>query len=354
MNEERLMATVQGAAGHLVGAAVATGVMLGDRLGAYRALSRSGPQTAAELAEMLGVNGRLLREWLDGQAAAGIVGYDPDDDTYDLSVEAAIVYADDTSPMFLARGYQGVTSIAVDIDKIEAAFRGDGGLPWEAHHHSLFHGIEWFFRTGYRAHLATEWIPSLDGVEPVLTAGCDVLDVGCGHGASLAVLAEAYPDSRFHGVDFHEPSIEIARERVAAAGVGDRVALAVGDATSYGGEYDLICFFDCLHDLGDPVGAAAHARAHLTEGGSVLLVEPFAMPDRVQNIAENPMAAASYHLSSMVCTPNSLSQDVGLALGSQAGAGRMAEVFADAGFGRFEQRMETPFNLIFQAKAATT
>ena len=350
MDETRLMQAVEATGGFMAGAAVVAGAVLGDRLGLYRALAGRPPSSADDLAAEVGANGRLVREWLDGQAAAGIVDYDAAEDTYGLSVEQALVYADDTSPVFLARAMQTLVSLGADIERIEAAFRGDGALGWSEHHHSLFHGVEWFFRTGYRAHLATEWIPALDGIEAALVEGADVLDVGCGHGASLAVLADAFPASRFVGVDSHRPSIDVARERLDAAGLGERVTLELADAAGYEGDYDLICFFDCLHDLGDPVGAARHARQHLRPGGSVLLVEPFAVGERGSNIATNPIAALMYHASAMICVPNSLSQDVGLGLGGQAGQARLADVMASAGFGSLELRVETPFNLVLQAK----
>lgn len=349
MNEEKLMTCIQTAAGHMTGAAVTAGIVLGDRLGLYRALAGHGPRSATAVAADAGANERLVREWLDGQAAAGVVTHDGQADTYELSPEAAMVYADETSPVFLARGLQTLLSLGIDMDRIEAAYRGDGALAWDDHHHSMFHGVEWFFRTGYRAHLATEWIPALDGVADALTAGASVLDVGCGHGASLAVLAEAFPASRFVGIDAHGPSIEVAAERIRSAGVGDRVRLEVADAAGYDGSYDLICFFDCLHDLGDPVGAAEHARTHLSADGSVLVVDPFALGDRSSNIATNPIAAMMYHASAMICTPHSLSQGPGAALGGQAGPHQLADVFDKAGFSTFDVRVETPFNLIVQA-----
>jgi 2-polyprenyl-3-methyl-5-hydroxy-6-metoxy-1,4-benzoquinol methylase len=291
-----------------------------------------------------------VREWLDGQAASGLVGYDAVADTYSLSAEAAMALADDTSPVFTARAMNAFASMFKDIDKIKAAFLGDGALSWADHDPCLFKGTEWFFRTGYRAYLPGDWIPALDGVDAKLAAGASVADVGCGHGASVVVMAEAYPNSRFTGFDSHEPSIGAARQRASEAGVDGRARFEVATAKGYPGTYDLICFFDCLHDMGDPVGIARHAREHLDPDGTVLLVEPFALDTRADNIASNPMAALLYTASSVVCTPNSLSQEVGLGLGGQAGEAQLRKVFTQAGFGRFRRAAETPLNLILEAR----
>jgi 2-polyprenyl-3-methyl-5-hydroxy-6-metoxy-1,4-benzoquinol methylase len=239
----------------------------------------------------------------------------------------------------------------LDVQKVAAAFRGTGALGWGEHHPCLFCGTEWFFRTGYRAYLTTQWIPALDGVEAKLRAGARVADVGCGHGASVVVMAAAYPNSTFCGFDFHAPSVETARRRAAEAGVGERARFELATATAYSGRFDLICFFDCLHDMGDPVGAARHAREHLAPDGTVLLVEPFAQDGRPRNIAENPMAALMYVASTSICTPNALSQEGGLALGAQAGEARLRTVFEDAGFTHFRRATQTPMNLIFEARA---
>jgi len=258
--------------------------------------------------------------------------------------------ADDTSPFFTARGMNAFGSMFKDMEGIKGAYLGDGAMPWGDHHPCLFKGTEWFFRTGYRAYLASEWIPALDGVEAKLNSGARVADVGCGHGASVVVMASAYPDSHFAGFDYHQPSIEIARQRALEAGVDKRCAFEVATAKSYPGTYDLICFFDCLHDMGDPVGIARHAREHLVADGTVLLVEPFAIDGRAQNLAGNPMATLLYNASAAICTPNSLSQEVGLGLGAQAGEARLREVFEEAGFTRFRRAAETPLNLILEAR----
>ncbi len=336
--------------GHMTGGAICYSIWLGDELGLYRELTNSGPRTADSVAEKTGCHARLVREWLDGQAAASLVSYDAESDTYELDQEAAMALSDERSPVFIARAMNTLASMFMDMKKTATAFRGDGALSWGDHHPCLFSGTEWFFRTGYRVYLTTSWIPALEGVEPKLKAGARVADVGCGHGASVVAMAAAYPNSTFSGFDFHAPSIETCRERASEAGVSGRTRFEVASSTSYSGAFDLICFFDCLHDMGDPVGAARHAREQLLPGGTVLLVEPFALDQRAQNIAENPMAALFYVASSCVCTPNSLSQDVGLALGAQAGEARLREVFKEAGFYHFRRAAQTPTNLIIEAR----
>lgn len=336
--------------GHMTGGLLCFAVWLGDELGLYQVLAGAGPLSAGEVAGKAGCHPRLVREWLDGQAAGGLIGYDAGTDRYELSPEAAMALADDSSPAFVARAMNAIGAFYLGIDKVSKAYRTDGALPWGDHHPCLFSGTEWFFRTGYRAFLPGEWIPALDGVEDKLRSGGTVADVGCGHGASSVVMAEAFPQARVTGFDFHAPSIKTARQRAEEAGVADRTSFEVADAKSYGGIYDLICFFDCLHDMGDPVGIARHALDHLAPDGTVLLVEPFALDGRATNLAGNPMAALLYTASSAVCTPNSLSQEVGLALGAQAGEARLREVFQDAGFTRFRKAAETPLNLILEAR----
>jgi SAM-dependent methyltransferase len=336
--------------GYMTGGAACFAIWLGDELGLYRALADGGPSSAQAVAARAACHPRLVLEWLDGQAAGGLVEYDAAADTYSLSPEAAMALADDTSPVFTARGMNTFASMFKDGDKVKAAFLGDGALGWADHDPHLFEGTEWFFRTGYRTYLPNDWIPALDGVEAKLAAGASVADVGCGHGASVIVMAEAYPNSQLAGFDYHEPSIATAWQRAREAGVDGRVRFEVATAKDYPGTYDLICFFDCLHDMGDPVGAARHARERLAPDGTVLLVEPFALDARTDNLASNPMAALLYAASSAICTPNSLSQEVGLGLGAQAGEARLREVFTQAGFGRFRRAAETPLNLILEAR----
>jgi SAM-dependent methyltransferase len=348
VDEQRLEEFMQRMIGYMTGSAVCYGIWLGDELGLYRILAADGPVTAGHLAVRTDCHPRLVAEWLDGQAASGLVAHDEGDGTYWLSPEAVLALADDSSPVFTARAMNTVGAFYADFPKLTRAFRGNGGLSWAERDPRLFDGTEWLFRTGYRAYLR-EWIAALDGVEPKLAAGANVADVGCGHGASVVVMASAFPNSRFWGFDFHPASVDTARERAASAGVTDQTTFEVRDAASYPGTFDLICFFDCLHDMGDPVGAARHAREHLAPGGSVLLVEPFALDDHAANLADNPMAALMYHGSMAVCTPNSLSQATGAALGAQAGEGRLRRVFEEAGFTNFRRAAETPVNLVLQA-----
>ncbi len=336
--------------GYMTGGAACFAIWLGDELGLYGALAGDGARSADDVATQTGCHPRLVREWLDGQAAAGLVEYDPEADRYALSAEAVLALADENSPVFTARAMNAFASMFMDIEKVKGAFQGEGALAWGDHHPCLFKGTEWFFRTGYRAHLPSEWIPALDGVEDKLKAGARVADVGCGHGASVVAMAEAYPNSEFWGFDYHHPSIETARERAQAAGMADRATFEAAGAKAYEGTYDLICFFDCLHDMGDPVGVAAYALQHLEPDGTVLLVEPFALDGRRENLEGNPMAALLYTASTVICTPNSLSQEVGLGLGAQAGEGRLRAVFEEAGFSRFRRAAETPLNLILEAR----
>jgi SAM-dependent methyltransferase len=350
VDEARLEEFMGRMVANMTGATACLGIWLGDELGLYKTLAENGQQSAEEVADGAGCNPRLVREWLDGQAAAGLVDYDPEADRYRLGAEAAMALADDGSPVFTARAMNALGSMFMDIDKLKGAFTGDGALAWGDHHPCLFKGTEWFFRTGYRAHLPGDWIPALEGVEDKLGAGARVADVGCGHGASVVVMAEAYPNSRVWGFDYHAPSIDIARERAHEAGVDDRATFEVAGAKEYEGTYDLICFFDCLHDMGDPVGTAAYALERLDADGTVLLVEPFALDGRTENLQNNPMAALLYTASTVVCTPNSLSQEVGLGLGAQAGAARLREVFEEAGFTHFRRAAETPLNLILEAR----
>jgi 2-polyprenyl-3-methyl-5-hydroxy-6-metoxy-1,4-benzoquinol methylase len=312
----------------------------------------AGPLTADDVATKANCHPRLMREWLDSQAAAQLLSYDEDADTYELGAEAAMALADENSPMFVSRAMSGFASIFADVDKIADAFRSpSGGLSWGDHNHLLFQATEWFFRPGYRTFLTTEWIPALDGVADKLDAGIKVADVGCGFGASAIAMAERWPASHFYGFDFHAPSIETARQRAVDHGVAGNTTWSVADAKSYTGTYDLICFFDCLHDMGDPVGIANYAKEHLAPDGTILLVEPFALADRVQNMRENPMAPMMLLFSSTICTPNSLSQEVKLGLGAQAGEPKLRKVFEDAGFTHFRRAAETPMNLIIEARA---
>jgi SAM-dependent methyltransferase len=335
--------------GDLGAAMSAALVVLGDRLGLYKQLAAGGPSTPAALAQRSGTTERYVREWLAAQAAAGYVGYDSASGTYALSPEQAMVFADEGGPAFMAGAYEIIGAMIRDEPAIAEAFRSGKGVGWHEHDACLFRGTERFFRPGYAANLVANWIPTLDGVKAKLEKGARVADVGCGHGASTIVLAQAFPNSRFFGFDYHGPSIERARQAAVEAGVGDRTEFAVAAAKQFPGTgYDLVAFFDCLHDMGDPVGAARHVREALHEDGTWLIVEPFAHDRTEDNL--NPVGRLYYAASTMICTPASLSQEVGLGLGAQAGEARLRDVVTSGGFTRFRRATETPFNLVLEAR----
>jgi SAM-dependent methyltransferase len=347
MDESKLMAFMGQLVTDMGGAAMMASVAVGEELGLYRAMADGNPVTADALAAETGCHPRLVLEWLNAQVASGYVEWDGD--RYRLPEEQALALAVEDSPVYVAGGAVVLATLFLDKDKQVAAMRGDGAISWGDHHPCLFSGTERFFRPGYRAHLVSTWLPALEGVTAKLEAGASVADVGCGHGASTIILADAYPNSRFTGLDFHAASIDVAQGRAKEAGVAERVTFRQSDATSYEESgFDLVCFFDCLHDMGDPVGAARHARGALVEDGTVLLVEPFAGDGLEDNC--NPVGRMYYAASTFICTPNSLSQDVGRALGAQAGEARLREVFTEAGFTRFRRATETPFNLILEAR----
>jgi len=324
-------------------------MVIGEKLGLYKAMAHAGPLTSAEIAERSGAAERYVREWLGNQAAGGYVTYDPETDRYTLPDEQALALADEDSPFYILGIYDSIASLYADEDRILEAFRSGGGMGWHEHDHRLFRGTERFFRPGYRASLVAEWIPALDGVQEKLERGATVADVGCGHGASTIIMAEAFPKSQFFGFDYHEQSIERAREAAEEAGVADRITFAVAAAKDYPGSgYDLVCVFDCLHDMGDPVGASAHVLETLADDGTWMIVEPFAN-DRVEDNL-NPVGRVFYGASTVICTPASLSQEVGLALGAQAGEARLTEVLEEGGFTRVRRATETPFNLVLEAR----
>lgn len=333
-----------------VGASV-TGalIVLGDQLGLYKAMADGKPVTSRQLAEKTGLKERYLREWLAGQASAGYVEYDEASDSFSLSPEQAMAFAEEDSPAFFAGAFEIVQSMWVDEPKVEEAFRSGSGLGWHEHSKCLFRGTERFFRPGYDAHLTAEWIPALDGVQAKLERGAVVADVGCGHGSSTILMAKAYPQSRFYGFDYHGPSIERAREEAQKAGVGDRIVFERATAKDFPEQkYDLVTMFDCLHDMGDPVGAGKHVRESLARDGSWMIVEPFAHDHLKDNL--NPVGRIFYGASTMICTPASLSQEVGLGLGAQAGEMRLRKVAMDAGFSQFRRATETPFNMVFEVR----
>jgi SAM-dependent methyltransferase len=324
-------------------------IVIGDKLGLYRAMADGQPVTPAELAERTSTAERYVREWLNANAAGNYVTYHPESGKYSLSAEQAFALALEDTPIHLPGFYYMLSSLMKDEEKLTEIFRTGKGFGWHEHEKGLFEGCERFFRPGYLANLTTTWIPALDGVEAKLQAGAKVADVGCGHGASTILMAQAYPKSRFFGFDYHAASIEQARRKAAAAGVADRVTFEVAPAKSFPGSgYDFVAFFDCLHDMGDPAGAAAHVRNALAPDGTWMVVEPFANDDVTANL--NPVGRIYYSASALICVPASLSQEVGLGLGAQAGEARLREVIATGGFTRFRRATETPFNLVFEAR----
>jgi SAM-dependent methyltransferase len=324
-------------------------VITGTKLGLYKALAEGGPQTSKGLSERAGISERYAREWLSAQAASGFVDFDEAAGTFSLSPEQQMVFANEDSPTFLAPAFEVIACAYIDEPKITEAFRTGEGVGWHEHHECLFRGTEKFFRPGYRANLVSTWLPALDGAVERLEAGAKVADIGCGHGASTIILAQAFPNSHFVGFDYHEASIARAHEAAREAGNPPNLAFEVAKAKEApGADYDLVCCFDCLHDMGDPVGASSHIRSMLRSDGWFMLVEPFAGDRLSDNL--NPVGRMFYSASTMVCTPGSLAQEVGLALGAQAGQARLAEVLAQGGFSRVRRAAETPFNLVIEAR----
>lgn len=324
-------------------------VSLGESLGLYKAMAGAGPLTSAELARRTQCAERYVREWLNSQAAGGYVTYHPTSGTYELSPEQAFVLADSASPAYFPSAWQVVASMWFDESKAIDAFRTGKGVSWGDHDHRLYCGVAAFYRNAYRGSLVSEWLPSLDGVTGKLEKGINVADIGCGHGHSTIIMAQAYPKSRFYGFDGHAGSIEEARRNAKEAGVADRVSFEVAKADDYPAkDYGLICFFDCLHDMGHPLAAAEHASATLADDGTVLLVEPFAH-DRVEDNL-NPVGRLYYSASTTLCCAHAMSEKGSHVLGAQAGEGRLADIFAKAGFGTFRAAMKTPFNLILEAR----
>jgi SAM-dependent methyltransferase len=324
-------------------------IVIGDKLGLYRAMADGQPVTPGELAQRTGTTERYVREWLNANAASRYVDYDPIAQTYSLSPEQAFVLAMDDTPVHLPGFFHMAASVMKDEEKLTDIFRTGKGFGWHEHEKGLFEGCERFFRPNYLANLTTSWIPALAGVEEKLRNGARVADLGCGHGSSTILMAKAYPASEFKGFDYHEASIEQARKRATEAGVADRVSFAVAPAQSFPGEnYDFVACFDSLHDMGDPVGAARHIRGALANDGTWMIVEPFAGDEVSANL--NPVGRIYYSASTLCCVPASLSQEVGLGLGAQAGPARIADVAKSGGFTQFRRAAETPFNLVFEAR----
>ena len=348
INEAKLNAFM-GAFVHDLGAVMhAATVVVGDQLGLYKALAEK-PMTAEQLAAKTSTDARYMREWLSAQAASGYVNYDATSDAFHLDEEQAMALAVEGSPAFIPGAFQIAVAQFKAIPKIVEAFKSGKGLGWHEHDTALFHGTERFFRPGYAANLVSAWIPALEGVEARLKSGASVADVGCGHGASTLIMAAAYPKSHFVGFDYHEPSVAYATKSAEAAGVADRARFEIASAKDFPGkDYDLVAVFDCLHDMGDPVGAAAHVRSTLKKDGAWMIVEPFANDKLEDNL--NPVGRVFYSASTFICTPASRSQEVGLCLGAQSGEARMRDVVTQGGFSRFRRAAETPFNLIYEAR----
>jgi 2-polyprenyl-3-methyl-5-hydroxy-6-metoxy-1,4-benzoquinol methylase len=332
--------------GDLGAAMSAALILVGDRLGLYRELAK-GPVTSTELAKRTGTNERYVREWLGNQGAGGYVQFNPDSDEWSMSEEQALCLTDPNGPVDLPGAYNIVEATFHALDHTLDNFASGKGMEWGEHHPCLFEGTERFFRAGYNASLIDAWLPALDGVVGKLQAGAKVADVGCGHGASTILMALNYPDSEFVGYDYHDESIRVAREKAAAAGATN-ATFEVADAVGYDGKFDLIAFFDCLHDMGDPAGVARHARAAINDDGVVMLVEPFANDTVAENL--NPVGRVMYGASTQICVPVSLARN-GPALGAQAGEARLREIMVDdGGFSRFRRATETPFNLVLEAR----
>jgi len=349
IDQVKLDAFVALAVGDLTSAYTGVMVSLGSKLGLYKSMVGAGPFSAKELAARAGCAERYVREWLNAQAAAGYVGYHAVSDTYELSPEQAMVLADEDSPVHVPHAWNVPAAMWLDEPKALDAFRTGRGVAWGEHDPRMACGVAAFYRNGYRASLVPQWLPALDGVVAKLEEGIAVADVGCGHGHSTLLMAEAFPNSRFHGFDTHAASIEAAQRNAHEAGVADRVSFSVARATDYADQrYGLVCFFDMLHDLGDPVAAAQHAAQVLAPGGTVMMVEPFAN-DRVEENA-SPVGRVYYAASSVICCAHAISEGGKLVLGAQAGPKRLAEVFRKAGFTHFRRAAETPFNLIFEIR----
>jgi SAM-dependent methyltransferase len=348
-DETDVQTFVQKAFGDLGGMLVAAMVVIGDELGLYKVLDAAGPMTPAELAQRSGTAERYVREWCAAQAAAEYLTYDAASGRYALPPAHAVALVDEDNPACMLGGFQGMLAATRIVPKILEAFRSGAGVGWHEHDPALFRGTERFFRPAYQAHLVREWIPALEGVQAKLESGAHVADIGCGHGASTIILAQAFPRSTFVGFDYHPASVERAGAAAREAGIADRVRFEAASAKDYPGrDYDLVACFDCLHDMGDPVGVARHVRESLRPDGTWLVVEPYAEDEVEKNL--NPIGRVFYSVSTLVCTPASLAQEVGLALGAQAGEARLCAVMKEAGFTHVRRATATPFNLILEAR----
>jgi len=332
-----------------LGASVHAGmVVIGDRLGLYKALAE-GPANSAELAKKTGTDERYLREWLASQAAGGYITYDESAQRFSLTPEQAFTLATEDSPAYLPGAFELALGSLAAVPRIAESFRTGAGMGWHEHEDGVFHGCEKFFRPGYAANLMSTWIPALDGVQAKLERGARVADVGCGTGSSTLLMAKAFPKSKFFGFDYHDKSVAAARDHAKKEGLSDRVSFDVAKAKEFPGSgYDFVAVFDCLHDMGDPIGAAKHVRQSLATDGTWMIVEPFANDNLKDNL--NPVGRVYYSFSTLLCTPCSRSQEVGLCLGAQAGESRIRDVITSAGFSRFRRATETPFNIVYEAR----
>jgi len=348
IDQEKLNQFLGQVVGELGAAMNAALVLIGEKLGLYKAMAGAGAITAKELARKTGADERYVREWLSAQAAGGYVTYDPATESFTLPPEQAFALAVEDSPAYLPGAFHIVSAVIKDESKLLEAFRTGEGVGWDEHDTALFEGTEKFFRPNYAANLVSSWIPSLTGVEEKLKRGARVADVGCGHGASTILMAQAYPNSQFVGFDYHGPSVGWARRSAARAGVKNASFEVATAKDFHGAKYDFVTCFDCLHDMGDPAGAARHVREMLNPDGAWMIVEPFAN-DKLENNL-NPVGRVFYAASTMICTPASRAQEVGLCLGAQAGEGRIRKIVEEGGFTRFRRAAETPFNLIYEAR----
>ena len=345
---DKLNAFIGRFVGDLGAAAHAGMVVIGERVGLYKALAAE-PMNSVELAAKTDTDERYVREWLASQAAGGYVTYDAAKNKFSLSEEQAFTLANEDSPAYLPGAFQLALGSLAAVPRIAESFHSGAGMGWHEHDEDVFHGCEKFFRPGYVANLVNTWIPSLTEVREKLEAGARVADVGCGRGASTLVMAKAFPESHFFGFDYHDKSIEGARDSAKREGVADRVTFELAKAKDYpGNDYDFVAVFDCLHDMGDPKGAAAHVRQSLKKDGTWMIVEPFANDELKDNL--NPVGRMYYSFSTLLCTPCSRSQEVGLCLGAQAGEKRMRDVVTSSGFSRFRRATETPFNIVYEAR----
>ncbi|HMN30759.1 MAG TPA: methyltransferase domain-containing protein [Caldilineaceae bacterium] len=348
MNETKLHELLGKMVSELGAAYVGASVIIGDQLGLYKALAANDALTAEQLAARTGTTERYLREWLAGQAASGYIEYDTANQTFHLTPEQALVFAHADSPVIMTGGFYTLQSVYADVPRVTEAFRTGQGIGWGEHCNCLFCGVAKFFGPGYRANLIASWLPSIDGIVPKLETGGKVADVGCGHGISTVLMAQAFPNSHFFGFDYHPASIEQARALAKEQNVPN-VTFEVATAKSYPGKnYDFVTCFDCLHDMGDPVGAAAHVLETLNHNGVWMIVEPMAQDDLAGNL--NPVGRIYYAASTMICLPTSLSQEVGLGLGAQAGEAKLRDVVTKGGFTRFHRATETPFNMVLDAR----